>query len=150
MFITKLFSAVCVLALLAPALGLTHGWDCISCKSSSMLVADFGTHRSDITLSDPWWINAIADSYAAIVVNVYDYIGTPNKGNHYNGTGEDGRVSVARALKKRNPNIKVLFYQAADRVADTEYVQAQLNAHPDWWLRDDYGNVSNDMRVLYE
>ena len=59
-----------LLLLLPAAHGLTHGWDCISCKSNSMLVSNFGTFRKDINLSDPWWIDATADSHAAIILNV--------------------------------------------------------------------------------
>jgi len=59
----------------------------------------------------------------------------------YNGTGDDSKVRVARKLKARNPKLKVLFYQPADRLGDTAYVQEALASHPSWWLRDDNGNI---------
>ena len=33
------------------------------------------------------------------------------------------------------------FYQPADRLGDTEYVLSALESHPEWWLRDDNGNL---------
>jgi len=39
-------------------------------------------------------------------------------------------VAVGRALKAHNPNVKVYFYQPADRLGDTVYVQNALAAHP--------------------
>jgi hypothetical protein len=102
-----------------------------------VLVSDVGTWRKDFTLEDPWWIDTLADSHAAVFLNNFWKQGTGS----YNGTGTDSKVAVARLLKKRNPKLKVLFYQAADRVGDTEYVMNTLMAHPDWWLRDDNGNL---------
>lgn len=48
---------------------------------------------------------------------------------------------MARALKASNPKLKVFFYQPADRLGDTQYVLDLLAAHPEWWLRDDHGNL---------
>lgn len=48
---------------------MTHGWDCISCGSNSMLVSNFGTWRTDLNLSDPWWVKVTAESHAAIFLN---------------------------------------------------------------------------------
>ena len=53
----------------------------------------------------------------------------------YNGTGVDSKIMIARLLKARNPNIKLLFYQPADRFGDTPYVQDYVQAHPEMWLR---------------
>eukprot|EP01052_Picozoa_sp_SAG31_P010116 SAG31_NODE_545_length_14238_cov_15.518849_3_plen_480_part_00 len=116
---------------------MTHGWDCVACKTNSMLAANFGTWREDINLSDPWWINAIADSHHAIILNNFWKQGPGS----YNGSGEDPKVTIARNLKRRNPELQVLFYQPADRLGDTQYVTDALVAHPEWWLRDDYGNM---------
>jgi hypothetical protein len=133
-------TSICLLLLLLlppPAAAMTHGWDCISCKTNSMLVSNFGTWRKDITLGDPWWINATADSHAAIILNNFWKQGPGS----YNGTGEDSKVTIARLLKARNPKLKVLFYQPADRLGDTAYVTDALDAHPEWWLRDDNSNL---------
>jgi hypothetical protein len=126
-----------LLLLLPAASAMTHGWGCISCSSNSMLVSNFGTWRQDITLADPWWINVTADSHAAIILNNFWKQGPGS----YNGTGEDSKVTVARLLKQRNPKLKVLFYQPADRLGDTAYVLNALDSHPEWWLRDDNGNL---------
>ena len=117
---------------------LTHGWDCITCETNSMLAGDFGHNAYTSTmfnLSDTWWIDTIAKSYAAVTLNIW--LGS----EAYNGTGEIGLVTVARALKAANPKIKVLFYQNTAIVAPNQYVQNQLVAHPEWWRRDDYGNI---------
>ncbi len=123
----------------AAAIGWTHGWDCIACKTNSMLVSNFGTWRRDINMSDPWWITTIAESHHAIILNNFHYQGL--QPGSYNGTGEENRIPIARALKKVNPAIKVMYYQAADRVCDNAYCLNTLAAHPEWWLRDDFGNV---------
>ena len=93
---------------------LKHGWDCITCETNSMLAGNFG-HTTDMifNMSETWWIDTIAKSYAVVAFN--DWLGTQN----YNGTGEIGLVTVARALKAANPKIKILFYQAADRVLNS-------------------------------
>ena len=95
-----------------PPQTLVHGWDCISCKTNSMLVSNVGTWRRDFTLDDPWWINTLADSHAAVFLNTF-------WDKSYNGTGDDSKVKVARALKKRNPKVKTFLYQPADRLGDT-------------------------------
>ena len=116
---------------------LTHGWDCISCKTNSMLAGNFASMRPDFNLTEPWWIDTIADAYAAVMLNNFGR----NIAPAYNGSGVDTKIMVARALKKRNPKVEVWFYQPADRLGDTPFVQEALNAHPEWWLRDDNGNI---------
>jgi len=34
-----------------------------------------------------------------------------------------------------------MLYQAQDRGDLTPYGSRELRAHPEWWLRDDHGNV---------
>ena len=79
-----------LLALLLPdeAAGLEHGWGCIACSTNSMLAANFGTWRQDITLEDPWWVDTIADSYAVVMLNNFWKQGPGS----YNGTGTDSKV----------------------------------------------------------
>ena len=84
-----------------PSDGLTHGWDCISCKTNSMLISNVGTwNRRNFDLKDPWWINTLADSHAAVFLNTF-------WDTSYNGTGDDNKIKVARALKARNPKVFV-------------------------------------------
>ena len=99
-----------------------------------MISSDVGTWRKDINLEDPWWIDVIADSHNSVFLNSF-------WNRDYNGTGDSPRVQVARALKARNPKIKVMFYQAADRVGDSKFILNTFDAHPEWWLRDDSGHV---------
>ena len=59
-------------------------------------------------MTDPWWIQTVATSYAQVLLSDFFDSGA------YNGTGaECALVTVARALKAVNPNIKVLIYVAA-------------------------------------
>lgn len=132
-----LFSTVFGIGLSTAA--FTHNWDCISCRSNSMLSANFGTfNHQNFNMSDTWWIDTIADSHNQVILNNFWYQ-SPNP-LAYNGSGTDSKITVARALKKRNPKLKVLFYQPADRLGDTPFVLNELEAHPEWWLRDDFGN----------
>ena len=101
--------------------GWTHGWDCISCPSNSMLSANIGTN--DLTrfnLSSPWWVEELATHYAHIQMS--PFLGS----NFYNDTtctpkclslgpyactcGEHPLKTMARALKKINPEMKVQLY----------------------------------------
>ena len=59
----------------------------------------------------------------------------------YTGTGEDIQITLARRFKNRNPNIKILFYQPADRFGDSPFVTDFVQQHPEMWLRDDDGNL---------
>ena len=81
--------------------GWEHNWDCVMCSSNSMLSANFGTGSSHhFNFSDHWWIKEVAHSYAHVLLSDFFVSGG------YNGTGSEcALVSVARALKKENPNI---------------------------------------------
>ena len=77
--------------------------------------------------------------------------------NQYNGTactpeclsqgpyactcGEHPLKTMARKLKAINPKMKVQLYQAVDRGDLTPFGSRQLQARPDWWMRDDHGQV---------
>ena len=116
--------------------GWTHGWDYISCSTTSMLSANFGTKKSaTFNLSDPWWVPIVANAYAHVQLG--DFEGS----QQYNGSGTYAPVLVAEALKAANPRIKTQLYAASDRGDLSPLGTAQIDAHPDWWLRDDYGNI---------
>ncbi len=132
--------------------GWTHGWDCVACDTNSMLSANIGTN--DVTrfnASSPWWIKEIAARYAHIQMS--PFLGA----DKYNDTvctqeclrqgvdgctcGESPFKTLARRLKQFNPRIKVQLYQASDRGELTPFGSRQLQAHPEWWMRDDSGEV---------
>lgn len=128
-----------------------------------MLSANIGTNditRFNLTSANPnpWWIRELATHYAHIQMS--PFLGS----NFYNGTsctpgccseldvpkgcnpyvctcGEHPLKTVARALKKVNPKMKVQLYQAVDRGDLTPWGSRQLQAHPDRWQRDDKGQV---------
>ncbi len=130
--------ALCAASLSAPPpppAGWTHGWACIACNGTSMLSGNFGTKAALLNLSDPWWIPVVANAYAHVQLG--DFEGS----QQYNGTGAYAPVRVAAALKAVNPRIKTQLYAASDRGDLSPLGTAEINAHPDWWLRDDYGNV---------
>ena len=101
-----------------------------------MLSANFGTKSAMFNLSDPWWIPVVANAYAHVQLG--DFEGS----QQYNGSGGTYTpVLVAAALKSVNPRIKTQLYAASDRGDLSPLGTAQINAHPEWWLRDDFGNV---------
>ena len=114
----------------------SHGWDCVACGSNSMLSANFGV-GAEFELDDPWWVKEVAGRYAQVLLSNFDEAARSS----YNGTGEYPLVTLARALKKENPKIKTLLYQAADRGSLVAAGTAEIMAHPEWWLHDDLGNV---------
>ena len=107
----------------------------MACNGTSMLSANFGTKSAMFNLSDPWWIPVVANAYAHVQLG--DFEGS----QQYNGSGTYTPVLVAAALKSVNPRIKTQLYAASDRGDLSPLGTAQINAHPEWWLRDDFGNV---------
>ena len=132
--------------------GWTHGWDCIACPGNSMLSANLGTNDNDrFNITSPWWLEELATRYAHIQMS--PFLGA----NFYNGTvctpaclamgingctcGEHPMKVMARLLKGYNPKMKVQLYQAVDRGDLSPWGSRQLQAHPDWWMRDDNGHI---------
>ena len=116
----------------------THGWDCIACSTNNMLAGNFGDgngQNKNFNMSDPWWVDVVAKGYAAVALN--NFLGS----ELYNGTGENGMVTVAKALKAANPKIKILFYQNAEFGYTAPVHYEQVEAHPEWWLRNDAGDT---------
>ena len=55
---------------------------------------------------------------------------------------EDGIYRTAAQLKAINPAIKTTFYWHTGQAGIACYnASATFNAHPEWWLRDDNGDV---------
>ena len=88
-----------------------------------MLSANFGTKSAMFNLSDPWWINVVANAYAHVQLG--DFEGS----QQYNGSGTYTPVLVAAALKSVNPRIKTQLYAASDRGDLSPLGTAQINAH---------------------
>ena len=124
---------------------VTHGWDCVSCKTNSMLAGNFASYSSDFNMSDPWWIDTIADSYAIVMLNNFG----SNIAPIYTGVGDDSKIIAARALKKRNPKLQVWFYQPADRLGDTPFVQTALNEHPGTSREDHCAHLSSCSTIAH-
>eukprot|EP00117_Sycon_ciliatum_P046790 scpid81102/ scgid33477/ len=119
-----------------PVSYFTHGWDCIACETNSMLAGDFGhSSESGFNLSDSWWVSEVAKYYAAVSINHW------KDSREYNGTGENRMVTVGRALRAANPKLKILYYQALDRGDLAPYGANVIQAHKDWWLKNDNGDV---------
>ena len=115
---------------------LTHGWDCVACKDNTMLAGNFNHYiPSPFDMNNTWWIDTVAHSYAAVA------LGHWLDSQQYNGTGESGIVTVARALKAVNPQIKALFYQGSTSASDGQFILNQILVHPDWWLKDETGRL---------
>lgn len=118
----------------SPTNSMEHGWGCVlGCNGElSMLAGDIGTNRKDFTMSDPWFIDTIADSYGVVMMNSWWF--TPTE-------PVDSRIAVMAALKQRNPKIQTVLYQPIDRAGDSDLILDQLKARPEWWLRTDSGEV---------
>ena len=55
---------------------------------------------------------------------------------------EEGIYQTARQLKKYNPSLKTTFYWHTGQAGIGCYAANKtFHAHPEWWLRDDNGNV---------
>ena len=54
-------------------------------------------------------------------------------------------VKVSRQVKKLNPAIKVLLYESTE-FGPHGWGNAALQAHPEWWLKDDNGKVRKGRR----
>ena len=78
--------------------------------------------------SDLWWAETIASSYAAVALNL-------------NPLNASITVDQARILKKFNPRLKLLVYSNSEIGPITHTANAVINAHPEWWARDDDGNA---------
>lgn len=50
-------------------------------------------------------------------------------------------VDQARILKKLNPKLKLLVYSNSEIGPITDTATGVINAHPEWWARDDDGNA---------
>lgn len=117
----------------ASSSSFTHGWGCVlGCGNGSMLAGLFGTRRPDFGLDDPWWVEALAEAYGVVMLNGFDSSPTDPV---------DPRIALLAKLKQLNPSIKTMLYFPIDRAGDNDIVLDQLKAHPEWFVRDDYGNV---------
>jgi len=97
--------------------------------------------------SQSWWgdfgYSLLNDQQATFVANNYAVACLEKcTGNGQGLKTEDGIYQTARQLKKINPKVKVMFYLHTGLAAFRCYANKQVyEAHPEWWLRDDNGNV---------
>jgi hypothetical protein len=79
-----------------------------------------------------------AENYGVVV------IGGANPGPGHN-LSYPGQFDLAAALKKTNPEVKVLLYEASGFGA-LGFGQQEMRAHPEWCLTDDAGVPYNTFR----
>ena len=113
--------------------------------SSGLWVHDWSTPAS------AWWgygamggslfghedVVFISKTYRIVVLSL---CATPQM----NTSVSDGIMNVSARLKALNPAIKVLQYFNMNQwpcYLPTDPAYAEFLRHPEWWLRDDYGNV---------
>merc|ERR1719182_1367949 len=122
-------AAALTLALPSAVVSLpAHNWDCVMCETNTMLAGNWAIRNPNFNNTDPWWAETIASSYAAVALNL----------NRFNTSLT---VEQARILKKFNPKLKVLIYSNSEIGPITDDATAIINVHPEWWSRDDDGNV---------
>jgi hypothetical protein len=117
--------AVCAISSSVGSLA-PHNWDCIACETNSMLAGNWDINNPNFNNTDLWWAKTIASSYAAVALNL-------------NSANTSITVEHARILKRLNPKIKFLVYQNSVLGPLTNEASATINAHPEWWCRDDTG-----------
>eukprot|EP01047_Picozoa_sp_COSAG01_P053871 COSAG01_NODE_5820_length_4014_cov_1.656450_4_plen_486_part_00 len=128
----SMLAALLCLRVVTPS--FTHGWN----KVGDMLALDTGSkygRYSNLPSSYPQW-EWLANNYALVVLSNFEDLIDDKP---WNCTGESARALAARKLKSINPNIKTLWYQPASNLRHCR--DAPLHAHPEWWLRDDHGNL---------
>ena len=91
-----------------------------------MLAGNWAINSPYFNNTDLWWAHTIASSYSALAVNM-------------NSRDPSITVQQARILKNINPNFKFLVYQNAELGPLTQEATQTINAHPEWWSRDDDG-----------
>jgi hypothetical protein len=111
-----------------------HGWD----TAGAAMWGYGGIIRDWLT---PEQIAFVAKTYPVVVLSYCP--GT-------NGTTAGGVEGNARALKQQNPAIKVLLYFNVEQwpcYVPTDPAYSTFLAHPEWWLKDDNGNVVQPQRI---
>lgn len=106
------------------------------CKNNTMLAGNWAINNPNFNTTDLWWAETITSAYASLAVNM----------NHGDPTIT---VEQARILKKMNPNFKFLVYQNAELGPLTQQATDTINAHPEWWCRDDNGNPLKTKQGYY-
>jgi len=104
----------------------SHGWD---------------------TAGASWWgdfgYSTLTQTQAQFVADHY-YLASLEKctGRAQGLVTEDGIYSTAAQLKALNKDVKVAFYWHTGQAGISCYwAQKEFEAHQEWWLRDDHGNV---------
>ena len=118
-------AAAAVLCAPAPAHGFEHGWTTVQDQMWGWLGGDYINAPNSSQLT--WY----AQNYGVVV------IGGANPGPGHN-MSYPGQFDIAAALKKINPTVKVLLYEASGFGA-LGFGQQEMKAHPEWCLTDDHG-----------
>eukprot|EP00039_Didymoeca_costata_P020874 m.342719 g.342719 ORF g.342719 m.342719 type:complete len:439 (-) comp21751_c0_seq1:144-1460(-) len=107
-----------------------HGWDCISCKTNTMLAGNWAINSPYFNNSDLWWATTIVSSYSAVALN-------------FNSADPSETVQQAKILKSiaasMNREFKFLIYENSELGPLTQEATNTINANPSWWVRDDNG-----------
>jgi len=103
-----------------------HGWD----TTAASTFADFNANA------------LLTDAQAKFVAEHYRVVSLEKCSGIANTTTENAIYTTAAQLKKIDPTIKVFFYLATDQQGIQCYAaNSEFQAHPEWWLKDDNGNV---------
>lgn len=106
----------------ASAGGFEHGWTTVQDQMWGWIGGDYVDAPNSSQIA--WF----AQNYGIVVV------GSGPPGN----LTRPGQFDVAAALKRANPAVKVLLYEASGFGA-LGFGQAEMQAHPEWCLTDDNG-----------
>ena len=115
--------------------GWQHGWD---------------------TPADSWWgygglnLSPLTEQEVSFIAKTYPITAISFCPGPQNATTQAGILAAAKELKAANPDIKILQYFNVDQFAcykPTDPTYATFLAHPEWQLKDDFGNFLQPPRI---
>lgn len=139
--------------LLAVAVAAAVGTPSAHGASPSNATAGHGWHHKWTTGHDMWFADfgysTLTDEQAAFVASHYSVVSLEKcTGSNVHMMTEPAIYQTAKQLKKLNPQLKVIFYWDTDQGAIGCYAANKtLNAHPEWWLKQDNGSYVPGPRI---
>lgn len=127
-----------------------------ACAATTVTVAaDTRPHLHDWSRAQTWvefsFSTRPTDAQIAFVANHYDLVGVGACLQALNMTAEETFAETAKRLKAANPTVTVLWYQNSQvSISGPCYAaDAEFEAHPQWWVRNDTGGVIYDGAFKY-
>lgn len=110
-------------------------------------------HHDWDTVQSMWWgdfgYSLLSDTQAKFIAYHYKIVSLEKCTGHASHMDTEAAIyQTAAQLKKFNPMLKVLFYWSVSQAGIQCYAANQMfTAHPEWHLKDDYGNIYQPPRI---